>query len=528
MGLFFNPGNTSFKVKRNDVYIDKSDMIRVVNATLGNSNKLSCVSRPRRFGKTYAAAMLVAYYDKSCDSHELFDDLAIASDPGYEMHLNRYNVMYLDMSFFLSKTTGRSRQAESTEGRLKKELSEMYPDRVHMEMSLDEALNAVVEKDGSKYIAIIDEWDAPLRDAKATEDSKRDYLEFLRSFFKNTAITDKVFAGAYLTGILPIKKDGSQSAASDFREYTILSPAQFAPYIGFTEDEVRKLCKEKHLDFEQMKSWYDGYYLPGAGDVYNANSVMMAASYKAYESYWQVSSAAGSLMEYLNMDFDGLGKDVDELLKGNAITVNTTGFRNDMAELHSRDDVITLLIHFGYLAYDREDGSCHIPNREIRLEFDHSIRAVTHEETLKRVRLSDRLFDAVEEMNEEAVAAIIAQVHNEECSPRHYNREDSLRQVIKLAFFTYRDYYTQLEEAGGGTGYADLVFVPRKAAHRSILVIELKKDGTPEEAIAQILERGYMKPYISRDEDILLIGISYDSKDPNKKHACRIVEYERE
>ena len=528
MGLFFNPENKNFSECRTENYIDKSGLITKVNATLGKEDRLSCVSRPRRFGKTYAAAMLVAYYDVSCDSHELFDDLLIAKDPCYEKHLNKYNVMYLDMSYFISISKDRTRVVECTQKQLADELVEMYPDLVNKDMTVSKALETVVDASGAQYIAIIDEWDAPLRDSDATAGSKKEYLEFLRSFFKNAAITKKVFAGAYMTGILPIKKDGSQSAVSEFSEYSIFDPEQFAPYIGFTEEEVKELCERRSLDFAQMKKWYDGYNLPGAGDMYNANSVMKAASCGKFKSYWSASSAANSLLEYLNMDFEGLGDDVDELLRGNPIIVNTTSFRNDMYELYNKNDVITLLVHFGYLAYDHEDGSCHIPNHEIELEFQNSIRQVSHEETINRVKLSDALFDAIEDLDEEKTARLIQKVHDEECSPRHYNREDFLRQVIKLAFFTYRDYYTQLEEVGGGTGYADMVFVPRKAARRSILIIELKKDDTPENAVRQIKKKGYMTPYLSRKEDILLIGVAYDSNDPSKTHRCVIEEYERQ
>jgi len=525
MGLFFNPGNKNFEVYRNDTYIDKSGMIGLMNATLGKKDKLSCVSRPRRFGKTYAAAMLVAYYDKSCDSSALFKDLSIASDADYEKHRNKYNVMYLDMTYFRSQCGGRDELIRYTQKELIDELCEMYPKYVDKDMSLPKALESVVDHDGSQYIAVIDEWDAPIRDAKATEEQKHDYLDFLRGFFKNTAITNKVFAGAYMTGILPIKKDGSQSAISEFKEYSILDPEEFAPYIGFTEEEVRKLCEDRDLDFETMKRWYDGYRLPGVGEIYNSNSVMMAARAGKYKSYWQVSSAADSLIQYLNMDFDGLGEDADALINGHSITVNTTLFKNDMSELYSRDDVITLLIHFGYLCYDPEDGSAHVPNLEIRLEYENAIRRITHVETMRRVKESDELFKATEDMDAEKVARIIQGVHDRECSPRHYNREESLRSVIKLAYYTYRDYYTQLEEVGGGTGFADMVFIPRRAARRSILIIELKRDDTPENAIKQIRDRGYALPYESRDEDILLIGVTYDSKDPKKPHHCLIEEY---
>ncbi len=527
MGLFFNPGNRNFEIQKTENYIDKSEMISSINSTLFKENRFSCVSRPRRFGKTYATAMLVAYYDKSCDSSDLFQDLKISEASDYEIHRNKYNIMYLDMTYFMSQCKNRKKLIEYTTEALMKELDRMYPGVIQEDMSLPGAMASIVDHDGASYIAVIDEWDAPIRDAGATEEIKYGYLEFLRGFFKNTAITNKVFAGAYMTGILPIKKNGSQSAVSEFREYTIINPKQFAPFIGFTEEEVKDICRKKDMDFSEMKRWYDGYSLKNAGEIYNAGSVMQAVSYRSYESYWQNSSAADSLIGYLNMDFDGLGADVDDLINGKPITVNTTLFRNDMAELYSRDDVITLLIHFGYLAYDPEDGSAHVPNLEIRQEYDNAIRRITHRETMRRVKDSDALFEATENMDYDTVAHMIQEIHNRECSPRHYNREDSLRSVIKLAYYTYRDYYTQLEEVGGGNGFADMVFVPRRAARRSILIIELKKDDTPENAIAQIIDRGYALPYVEREEDILLIGITYDSKDPAKKHQCRIEEFRR-
>ena len=522
MGLFFNPGNTNFRVKRNDEYIDKSGLISKVNATLGKKDRLSCISRPRRFGKTYAAAMLVAYYDMSCDSHELFDDLVIAEDPDYERHLNKYNIMYLDMSYFISISKDVTRVVECTEKQLADELIEMYPELINKDMTVSKALETVVDASGAQYIAIIDEWDAPLRDSDATARSKKEYLEFLRSFFKNAAITDKVFAGAYMTGILPIKKDGSQSAVSEFREYTIFNPRQFAPYIGFTEDEVKSLCERKALDFTEMKRWYDGYTLPGVGDMYNANSVMQAASYRKYESYWSASSAANSLLEYLNMDFDGLGDDVDDLLKGKAVRIDNSSFLNDMYELYSRDDVLTLLTHFGYLAYDNESGYAHVPNLEIRIEYDNISRRVRHLKTIERLKECDTLFEATAAMDEKKVAKGIQKVHERECSPRHYNREEDLRSVIKLAYYTYRDEYLQLEEVGGGTGYADIVYIPRKYSDMPLLIIELKKDDTPENAIKQIREKNYAAPHEDMDVDILLIAVTYDSNDPAKTHRCVI------
>lgn len=216
-------------------------------------------------------------------------------------------------------------------------------------------------------------------------------MEFLRGFFKNASITNRVFIGAYMTGILPIKKDGSQSAISEVREYTVLEPDQFAPYIGFTESEVINICDKWGIDYTEMKRWYDGYTLPGAGDIYNSNSVIRAATSGQFRSYWQNSSSADSLIGYLNMNFDGLGQDVDDLLKDKAVRFDYSGFLNDMSELHSRDDVLTLLTHFGYLAYDMESGFARVPNLEIKLEFYQISRKIKHDITIARIKESDRL-----------------------------------------------------------------------------------------------------------------------------------------
>lgn len=228
-----------------------------------------------------------------------------------------------------------------------------------------------LELTGSKFIMIIDEWDAPIREQPAVQ---REYLEFLRTLFKSSGTTAKIFAAAYMTGILPIKKDGSQSAISDFEEFPILAPGEFGAYTGFTEEEVRRLCREEHGDFEKMKQWYDGYTFAGIGSVYNPNSVMKALRRHQFGSYWTQTSAADSLMEYIGLDFDGLSKTVAQLLGGIEVSVDINGFSNDLIIFRNRDDVLTLLIHLGYLAYDEESQTARIPNEVIRLEFARAVR----------------------------------------------------------------------------------------------------------------------------------------------------------
>ena len=522
MGIYLNPGNAGFQSSRAGRYVDKSGMIAVVNETIGKKEKLSCISRARRFGKSYAAQMLCAYYDRSCDSSALFDDLEIAGHPSYREHLNQYNVIYLDITNIIGEI-GLKNVVDYIREAVIRELKKEYPELEEMTV-LSAALSEVVDKwdRGRKFIAIIDEWDAIIRDSSATKEDQKRYLEFLRSLFKSSGTTDKIFAAAYMTGILPIKKDGSQSAISEFREYTMLDPGKFGKFVGFTEQEVKALCEEDGMDFEEMKRWYDGYSFEDIRSIYNPNSVMYALDKRKFKSYWAMSSSATSLLDYINMDFDGLSDAAADLLAGKRVGVRVKKFQNDLVSLRSKDDVLTLLTHFGYLSYDSESETVTIPNQEIRDEFSEMIHDVTHEETLQRVRDSIQLIKDTAEGNADAVAAQIEKIHRQECTPLHYNREQSLRAVIKMAYFAYRDYYLQFEELSGGTGYADIVYLPKKYSDYPALIIELKWEDTPETAIHQIKSRNYPDVLKNFDGDIFLVGISYDKEDKEKKHHCVI------
>ncbi len=364
------------------------------------------------------------------------------------------------------------------------------------------------------------------REAKGHSGLQRKYLEFLRSLFKNSTMTSKIFAAAYMTGILPIKKDGSQSAISDFWEYTMIKPGQFGRYVGFTADEVKKLCDDHGSDFKKMKQWYDGYSFRELDSVYNPNSVMKALFHHDFDSYWTQTSAAESLMEYINLDFDGLGRTVTDLTGGVEALVDTNGFANDLVTFRDRNDVLTLLIHLGYLAYDEETQKVHIPNEEIRLEFAKTIRQVKRDDTIRRIRESDRLIENTVNRKEEAVAEQIEKIHEEE-APLYYNNEQALRSVIKRAYFSYGDEYLMFEELPAGSGYADIVYLPKKRSMLPILVVELKWNQSADGAIAQIKNRRYPEAVKGYGGEILLVGINYDRNAPagKRKHQCRIERY---
>ena len=524
MGMYINPGNEGFRTCRRSEYVDKSGLIGIIDQTIDTKRKLTLVSRARRFGKSMAAQMLCAYYDKSCDSAELFDDLEIAKSASYPQHRNQYDIIYLDITNLIEKSTP-SGLIPFIKERLLRELKEIYPEVTETGV-LDEQLLEVTRYTGNKFIAIIDEWDVLFRDKDTTEKEKKNYLEFLRSLFKSSGTTDSIFAAAYMTGILPMKKDGSQSAISEFREYTMFSPGPFAPFIGFTEEDVKKLCKKYDMDFSQMKYWYDGYFFPGYGSIYNSNSVMETIYWKEYRSYWSMSSSADSLIDYINMDFDGLGKAAEELLAGIPIPVRPAAFQNDPSDLGSKDEVLTLLAHYGYFSFDPEMETLRIPNEEIREEFSRAIRKVKHTETIRRVQESDQLLLDTIDRKEAAVAAQIEKIHKEEYTPRHYHSEQALRGVIKLAYFVYKDHFVQLEELPGGRGYADIVYLPKKRSDLPILLIELKWNKDAKGAIQQIKDRDYPASLQGYGSEILLIGINYDKDDPGSKHSCKIEEWE--
>lgn len=526
MGNYLNPGNSGFTGIRNDIYIDKSGLLGLINQTLETPRRLTCISRPRRFGKSFAAQMLCAYYDKSCDSSPLFCDLAIATDPAcsdsYRKHLNRYNVIYLDMTAVIGAVRSKADIVPFVIRNVTAELEEAFPQLKVAEAFHDTLANAAVLA-GTKFIMIIDEWDAPIREAKNEPAVQQAYLEFLRSLFKNSGLTAKIFAAAYMTGILPIKKDGSQSAISDFQEYSVIHPGEFAPYTGFTEEEVRQLCASRDVDFSLMKQWYDGYTPGNTGSVYNPNSVMKALHSREFRSYWTETSAARNLMGYISLDYDGLSKTIAGLLGGIDAPIDTSGFANDLTTFRGRDDVLTLLIHLGYLAFDLKSKTARIPNEEIRLEFARSIHEVRQDETMRRVRESTQLICDTVHRNADAVAAQIEKIHAEETALLFYNNEQALRSVIKLAYFSYKDFYLKFEELPSGKGYADLIYLPKKSSPLPALVIELKWNQDVEGAIAQIRKKNYPAALDGYGGEILLVGISYE-KDGGRRHRCVIEE----
>ena len=522
MGNYLNIGNAGFASARKGTYIDKTGMISLINNTLGTANKLTCVSRPRRFGKSFAAKMLCAYYDRSCDSRELFEGLEISRDASFEKYLNRYNVIYLDITLFISCAPDVKNVVQNIKDAVMAEIIRDFPEAAKG-TGLAEVMVNAVKATGERFIMIIDEWDALFREAKDDATVQKEYLSFLRSLFKSSW-TDTVFEAAYITGILPIKKYGTQSAMTDFREYTMIQPEPLEEFVGFTEAEVQELCAGSRLAFEDVRRWYDGYVLGDGMHIYNPKSVMEAVQRNRIGSYWTQSETYESLKIYIEMDEDGLKEAIIQMLGGARVKIDAVSFQNDMTTIRCRDDVLTLLVHLGYLSYDIDDKSVAIPNEEIREEFVRAVSMGKHAEIAKLIRNSDQLLEATLDMDEEAVAAAMEEAHKAGTAPTFYNNEQALRSIIRLAYISCVDEYLKIDELPSGHGYADVVFFPRKASSKPLLLIELKWNRTEKGAIRQIKGNDYPQALKGYGGEMLLVGINYDAK--SKKHTCRIEAFQ--
>ena len=523
MGRYLNVGNDGFRAIRKGRYVDKTGLISFINETLGTADKLTCVSRARRFGKSFAVKMLCAYYDKSCDSNELFDGLEIAEDPSYRKYLNKYDVIYLDMTLFISLCGNMKDIMAYIQEQVIQEIADVYPAAAgeeHLAMAMAKASASA----GIKFIVIIDEWDALFREAKNDTDLQKEYIRLLRGLFKSS-LTDSMIEAAYMTGILPIKKYGTQSAMTDFREYTMLSPKRLAKYAGFTETEVRQLCEDYGMDFGEAKRWYDGYSFKNVPSVYNPNAIMRAMQNQEFGSYWTETETYEALKIYIDMDFDGLREAILSMLGGEKCPVNTGTFQNDLTSLRSRDDVMVLLIHLGYLAYDGEAEKVYIPNEEIRQEFFLALKHSGHWEIAKLVKESDELLRAALNLNGEKVADAIEKMHSASTAPIFYNNEQALRSVIRLAFISCMEQFREIQELPSGNGYADMVYLPKKGSVMPIMLVELKWNKGAEGAIAQIKERNYPEVFEGYGSEVLLVGISYDER--TKKHECVIEKWRK-
>ena len=546
MGSILNPTmensfETLVNFKDKDIFVDKTDFIEKMSAKINADKRFFAVTRPRRFGKTVTAHMLLAYYSKGYIGKKIFDGLHIADKDNYAEHLNKYDVIYIDMNTIDGLFDGYSGQKQKVEGvndlvdyfeysvikdlKSSNEFSKCLEKHQIGNMGLLETLLAITQDLNTRFIFIMDEWDLVYREYRDDEVLQKKFIKLLKNLFKSDG-GKACFALAYLTGILPIKKYNSQSALNGFDEYNMLSPGDYAPYFGFTEDEVANIvkspnCKVSHHD---LKSWYEGYKIKGV-DIYNPNSVCKAVTRNECISYWSGTSSNEEFVRLINMDFDGIKEDIINLIEGDEVTFSCANFQNDMVTIKDKNDVFSLLVCLGYLGCAETKNQyrkvAYVPNAEIKAVLMDIVREQNWYERMETIRRSENLLKAIKELDGTTVATIIQDIHN---SPAvallDYNDEESLTYCVMTGLlWSTLDDYSYHREDQAGKGRVDLVYEPI-TRRQPLILIEFKYDDSAEEAIKQIKEKEYFKRYAGQYRNIILVGINYSTK--TKDHQCLI------
>ena len=526
MGIYLNPKNKGFQEAINsEIYVDKTGLIACTNKLINTEQKFICVSRPRRFGKSMALKMLAAYYSQGYDSADLFAGYKIEKEKTFQTHLNQYDVIFLNMQHFLIRAK-REKNIELTEcleqvviEDIRKVYGEMFSES---ETILAAVLEQIYENTDKQFIFLIDEWDCVMRERQESEELQKQYLDFLRYLLKDQPYV----ALAYMTGILPVKKYGQHSALNMFTEYSMTDQDVFEEYTGFTDEEVQELCNRFGMDFTEIRSWYDGYRLTQFRHIYNPKSVVEAMRRHKFSSYWTSTETYDALKVYMDMDYDGLRPDIVRMLGGGCVKVNTLTFQNDMRNFKIKDDILTLLIHLGYLGYDSETEEAFIPNKEIVREFENAMSAGGWQEVMRVLKASEKLLEDTLRGDGESVAKALDKAHTEVSSILAYNDENSLGCAIGLAYYSARKDYKLIRELPTGRGFADVVFLPLPHTNKPALVVELKYNKTADTAIQQIKDRHYTQALEGYSGEILLVGINYDKDNADKPHSC-IIEKQR-
>ena len=546
MGNILNPTReNSFtrlvKFKDNDIFVDKTDFIEKMSAKINKDKRFIAVTRPRRFGKTVTANMLLTYYSKEFVGQNIFDNLKISNKKSYEEHLNKYDVIYIDMNSIDGLFDGYSNKKQKIESvndlvdyleysiinelKSNNEFSECLKKHQIENTGLLKTLLAITQDLNSKFIFIMDEWDLVYREYRDNDVLQKKFIKLLKNLFKSDGCKD-CFALAYLTGILPIKKYNSQSALNNFSEYNMLSPEPYEKYFGFTKDEVSEIVKSPscNISFQELKEWYEGYNL-NCIDIYNPYSVVSAVEDGKCKSYWSGTSSNEEVVRLINIDFDGIKRDIVNLIEGEEVTFNCANFQNDMVNINDKDDVFSLLVCLGYFGCSKTKNQfrkvAYVPNAEIKAVLMDIVRKQNWYRRMETIKRSENLLKAIKEFDGATVATIIQEIHNSSSvALLDYNDEESLTYCVMtgLLWSTLDDYSCHREDQAG-KGRVDLVYEPI-TRRQPLILIEFKYDSSAEEAIAQIKTQEYCKRYVGQYRNIIIVGINYSTK--TKDHQCLI------
>ncbi len=299
-----------------------------------------------------------------------------------------------------------------------------------------------------------------------------------------------------------------------------MDPSRFGQYFGFTKTEIKALSPNSGIDFQELEKWYDGYQIGDQSSMFNPNSVREALDRGRCSNYWNSTGAYEAVSAYIKINYEGLKESIIDMLAGGRCRVDCSSFGNDINLIKNKDDVLALLIHLGYLAYNQVDKSCYIPNLEVREEMQRAVQDVKWDKVTQAIHASEALMNALVAGNQEEVAQGVEKVHQKETSILSYNDENSLACVIGLAFYSAQNDYIIHRELATGKGYADLIFIPRPGTNKPGIIMELKCNRDTTTAMEQIKAKDYMDKVREYTNDIILVGINYDTN--TKQHTCEI------
>ena len=497
------------EAKNSTIFVDKSLLIQTVSKNIHTSTKYICITRPRRFGKTMNASMLAAYYTKGLDSQELFQDLKISKDENYSKHLNQHNVIYIDFSRLPDPCNSYEDYIMYIKQYLFDDLEEAYGIQRKDGIPISDALTATKDS----FMFILDEWDSIFYKNILTEADKIAYLEFIKSLLKDRAYVEL----AYMTGVLPIAKYGSASTINMFREFHFLKNRTYEEFFGFTETEVLQLCEQHQtVSYEELKHWYDGYRMKSGQSLFNPRSVSYALMDGECQNYWTETGPMNEVADCIEHNVDEVREDIVKMVTGIPVPVKLNGYSAAEQRLNTRNEILSAMVVYGFLSY--YDGCLQIPNHELMEKYQSVLSRESMGEVKAIVDQSSMMLKATLDKNEEQVAALLEEAHDRELPFLQYNDENALSCVITLCYLAARDDYQMEREAKTGKGYCDYLFTPRKADQPAI-ILELKVEGSAQEAIEQIKEKNYMER-VKHCSDILLVGICYDKQ--SKHHTCQI------
>lgn len=536
MGIYLNsttPYEEYKMIKHTRFFVDKSAIIdEILTSLVLDAQKYICITRPRRFGKTVMANMLGAYFEESVDAHDIFEDSEIRSSRYYEEYINKYPVIYIDFSEISKDCSDYKNYIERIQTGLYQDFANAYPQlKLQKESAIWDLLSKIYNETGQKFIFIMDEWDAVFHMSFITEEDKQNYLLFLKSMLKSKLYVEL----AYMTGILPIAKYSDGSELNMFDEYDMASKEKYSEYFGFLDEEVDKLyevyqetTRKPKISRQELREWYDGYSTAAGDYLYNPRSVICALRDNQLANYWTSSGTYDSIFTYIKGNIADVRNDLVFMVSGEKIPARIQQYAATANELHTKDQIYSAMVVYGLLTY--EDGKVFIPNKELMEKFDELLLSNQNLGYVYRLaKESARMLQATLHGDTDTMEEILEYVHDTEVPIYSYNNEVELSAIVNLVYLSARDEYRVEREDKAGKGFVDFIFYPKRKDMPGI-ILELKIDHTPEEALEQIKQKNYKLRFQGKlaeetgvSEEILGVGISYDKK--GKKHRCKVEKF---